>query len=138
MSELVPYTPHLPAGRGGQTPGFLALAGRVAKLAASAAHLAEGLWNLKRQMERDANHADLLADLCTKAEVDPHFTGLVREGATALRDVAKAATDVARTASDMSAAASDLNGEHRAEYGGVYETSRLGPRQAKPGFYRIR
>ncbi|MEV7512688.1 conjugal transfer protein TraB [Streptomyces sp. NPDC091201] len=138
MTELVPYTPNLPSGRGGQTPGFLALAGRVATLAASAARLAEGLWNLRRQMERDADHADLLAELCTQAEVEPRYTALIREGATALRDVAKAATDVARTAADMSAAADDLNTEHRAEYGGVYETARLGPRQAKPGFYRIR
>lgn len=80
MSELVPYTPNLPTGRGGQTPGFLALAGRVANLAASAAHLAEGLWNLRRQMERDANHADLLADLCTQAEVDPTAPGWSGKG----------------------------------------------------------
>ncbi|MGW2582585.1 conjugal transfer protein TraB [Streptomyces virginiae] len=138
MTELVPRPASLPATRGGGVPGFLALAGRVAALAASAAHLAEGLWRLRRQMDQDANHADLLAELCAKAEVEPRYTTLIRNAATALRNVAKAAADVARTADEMSTAADDLGSEHRAEYGGIYETSRIGPQQAIPGFYRTR
>ncbi|CAL9617886.1 hypothetical protein SUDANB58_05765 (plasmid) [Streptomyces sp. enrichment culture] len=138
MSDLVPRPAHLPAARGG-TPSFTRLAARTAALAASALALKEGLWSLQRRMERDADHADMLADLCTAAEVEPRFTGLITEAGAALRAVAQASAEVARTADQVQHDARGLHDAHQSEYRGVYEAvNASGVRQAKPGFYRTR
>ncbi|WP_461712351.1 conjugal transfer protein TraB [Streptomyces sp. DSM 41013] len=137
MSELVPRPANLPA-RGGR-PSFTRLAGRMAALTASALALKEGLWALQRRMERDADHADMLADLCIAAEVEPRFTGQIHEAATALRAVATASADLARTADQVQHDSQGLHDAHQAEYRGVYEAvNASGVRQAKPGFYRNR
>jgi hypothetical protein len=138
MSDLVPRPTHLPAARGG-APSFTGLAARTAALTASALALKEGLWSLKRRMERDASHADMLADLCTAAEVEPRFTGLITEAGTALRAVAEASAEVARTADQVQHDSQDLHDAHQQEYRGVYEAvNASGVRQARPGFYRTR
>ncbi len=80
MSDLVPRPANLPAATG--KPSFTRLAARMATLTASALALKEGLWALKRRMETDADHADMLADLCVAAEVEPRFTGQINEAGT--------------------------------------------------------
>ncbi|MFI8093750.1 conjugal transfer protein TraB [Streptomyces sp. NPDC086080] len=138
MSDLVPRPANLPAARGG-SPSFTKLAARTAALTASALALKEGLWSLKRRMERDASHADMLADLCTAAEVEPKFTGLITEAGTALRAVAEASAEVARTADQVQTNAQGLHDAHQSEYRGVFEAvNASGVRQARPGFYRTR
>ncbi|MEZ3182986.1 conjugal transfer protein TraB [Streptomyces pimonensis] len=137
MSDLVPRPAHLPATTG--TPSFTGLAARTAALTASALALKEGLWSLQRRMGRDADHADMLADLCTAAEVEPRFTGLINEAATALRAVAEASADLARTADQVQHDSQGLHDAHQSEYRGVYEAvNASGVRQARPGFYRTR
>ncbi|MGA5552632.1 conjugal transfer protein TraB [Streptomyces pseudogriseolus] len=138
MSDLVPRPANLPAARGGSA-SFTGLAARTAALTASALALKEGLWSLQRRMERDAGHADMLAELCVAAEVEPRFTGLIAEAGAALRAVAAASLDLARTADQVQHDSQDLHDAHQQEYRGVYEAvNASGVRQAKPGFYRTR
>ncbi|MEU0289913.1 conjugal transfer protein TraB [Streptomyces sp. NPDC006147] len=138
MSDLVPRPANLPAARGG-SPSFTRLAARTAALTASALALKEGLWSLQRRMERDADHADMLADLCVAAEVEPKFTGLINEAGTALRAVATASADLARTADQVQHDSQHLHDAHQQEYRGVYEAvNASGVQQARPGFYRTR
>ncbi|MGV9277704.1 conjugal transfer protein TraB [Streptomyces griseosporeus] len=135
MSDLVPRPTHLPAST--SRPSFTALAGRMAALTASALALKEGMWALKRRMESDADHADMLADLCIAAEVEPKFTGLIHEAGTALRAVANASGELADAADQVQHDSQGLHDAHQAEYRGVYEAVQgSGVRQAKPGFYR--
>ncbi|MEV6080986.1 conjugal transfer protein TraB [Streptomyces sp. NPDC052069] len=137
MSELVPRPIHLPDRS--ERPTFLRLAARVTILAASALSLTEGLHRLKRQMEHDAKEAETRADQCDQAEVEPRFTGLIREAADALRDVAKASGELANRTDVLAMAAEDLADAHDREYRGVYEAVRSSSvQQAKPGFYRTR
>ncbi|MFE0726289.1 conjugal transfer protein TraB [Streptomyces sp. NPDC058794] len=137
MSDLVPRPAHLPAATG--KPSFTRLAARMATLTASALALKEGLWALKRRMEADADHADMLADLCVAAEVEPRFTGQINEAGTALRKVAEASAELARAADQVQHDSQGLHDAHQGEYRGVYEAvNASGVRQAKPGFYRTR
>ncbi|MFC9954871.1 conjugal transfer protein TraB [Streptomyces prasinus] len=138
MSDLVPRPAHLPA-TGGGTPAFTRLAARMTALTAAALALKEGLWTLKREMERNSDRHNQLADMCGLAEVEPRFTGLISQSATALFAVAQASADVATTADQVQHGAQDLHDAHQAEYRGVYEAvNASGVRQAKPGFYRTR
>ncbi|MFD5493366.1 conjugal transfer protein TraB [Streptomyces sp. NPDC127091] len=138
MSDLVPRPAHLPA-TGGGTPSFTRLAARMTALTAAALALKEGLWALNRRMEHDAEKHDHLADMCVVAEVEPRFTGLISESATALYAVTEASAAVANTADQVQHDAQDLHDAHQAEYRGVYEAvNASGVRQAKPGFYRTR
>ncbi|GAA1017173.1 conjugal transfer protein TraB [Streptomyces thermogriseus] len=139
MSDLVPRPVNLPSAQGGGAPSFTQLAARTAALTASALALKEGLWALQRRMERDADQADQLADLCTAAEVEPKFTALITEAGAALRAVAEASGDLARTADQVQHDAQELHDAHDQEYRGVYEAvNASGVRQARPGFYRTR
>lgn len=118
-------------------PSFRRLAGRLTILAASAARLTEGLWRLRRQMERDAKDCEVISEQCAQAEVEPRFTNLVLDAADALADVAKASGALAAGAEDLADAADDLARAHRSEYTGIYEAvQHSGVQQAKPGFYR--
>ncbi|MGA4803578.1 conjugal transfer protein TraB [Streptomyces lavendulocolor] len=138
MSELVPRPVHLPS-TGGRAPGFRSLAARVTAFSASALALTESLWRLRRAMESDAKDAELLAEMCDQAEVEPRFTSLIREAGGALRAVATASGEMATAADQMSAAAEDLAASHEREYRGVYEAVKAsGVQQAKAGFYRTR
>ncbi|MFD7576212.1 conjugal transfer protein TraB [Streptomyces sp. NPDC059810] len=137
MSDLVPREIHLPAETG--RPGFLRLAGRVTAFARSAAVLTEGLRKLRRAMEHDANDADVLAEMCDQAEVEPRFTAMIRNAGTALRAVATASGEMATASDQMATAADALADAHDREYRGVYEAvNASGVQQAKPGFYRSR
>ncbi|MFF8925540.1 conjugal transfer protein TraB [Streptomyces albidoflavus] len=137
MSDLVPRPAHLPAATG--RPSFTRLAARMATLTTAALALKEGLWALQRRMKADADHADMLADLCVAAEVEPRFTSQINEAGTALRKVAEASGYLARAADRVQHDSQGLHDAHQSEYRGVYEAvnaSRV--RQAKPGFYRTR
>ncbi|WP_432034476.1 conjugal transfer protein TraB [Streptomyces antibioticus] len=138
MTDLVPSTPDLPA-TAGPTPGFRGLAARVTAFSASALALTQGLRALRRQMERDADDADHLAEMCAVAEVEPRFTALIHEAGGSLRAVANASGEMANAADEMATAADGLAAAHEAEYRGVYEAvNASGVQQAKPGFYRTR
>ncbi|MDN3262906.1 conjugal transfer protein TraB [Streptomyces sp. CSDS2] len=137
MTELVPYTPK-PIVKGGRL-SFLTLAARLTTLTAQALALKEGLYVLKHRMEKDAKDADRIAEMCAEAEVEPRFTSLITEAATALRKVAEAAAGLAAAADQMESNARAFRNAHDSEYRGVYEAVRTsGVRQAKPGFYRKR
>lgn len=141
MSDLVPYTaPALPV-KGGRL-GFLSLAAKMSTLGAAALALKEGLWMLKRRMEKDAADADRLAEMCVEAEVEPKFTALINAAAAALRKVAAAATEVFGAADQMEANARAFSEAHQTEYKGIYDAVKAaaakGVRQAKAGFYRKR
>ncbi|MEW2553680.1 conjugal transfer protein TraB [Streptomyces zhihengii] len=139
MSDLAPTSPSLPAADGGRAPGFRGLTARVATFTASAIALTEGLWRLRRQMEVDADDADQLAEMCTRAEVEPRFTALIQEAGGSLRAVATASGEMAEAADQMATAADDLAASHDREYRGVYEAVQSsGVQQAKAGFYRTR
>jgi hypothetical protein len=139
VSELVPYTPKLPERSGGERPSFLGLAGRIAWLTASALALKEGLWVLRRRMEKDADDAERLSEMCAVAEVEPRFTALIHEAGGALRQVAEASGDLAGAADEMETNARGFKDAHETEYRGVYEAVQAsGVRQAKPGFYRTK
>ncbi|MEW1723873.1 conjugal transfer protein TraB [Streptomyces sp. NPDC093109] len=138
MSDLVPYkAPPLPV-KGGRL-GFLGLAGKMTALATAALALKEGLWVLKRRMEKDADDADRLAEMCAEAEVEPRFTALITDSGTALRAVAEAAAGVAGAADEMETNSRGFVDAHESEYRGVYEAVQAsGVQQAKAGFYRKR
>ncbi|MDV9191586.1 conjugal transfer protein TraB [Streptomyces sp. SR27] len=139
MTELEPYTAAgLPAESSGR-PSFLRLAGRITTLVGAAAALTEGLWVLKRRMEKDADAADRLAEQCAEAEVEPRFTALITDAASALRAVAESSGELAGAADVMAANARDFGDAHDREYRGVYEAVQSsGVQQAKPGFYEVR
>ncbi|MER6480915.1 conjugal transfer protein TraB [Streptomyces filamentosus] len=140
MTELA-HTAGLPdtPDNGGRAPSFLALAGRVAALTTSAFALTEGLGQLRRRMEHDADDADQLAEQAAAAEVDPHFLGLVHEAARALRAVATVTGEAAAAADQMAHASQGMDDAHNAEYRGVYEAVQAsGYQQPKPGFLRAR
>ncbi|WP_329326691.1 conjugal transfer protein TraB [Streptomyces sp. NBC_01689] len=138
MSDLEVRPVHLPDSTGGR-PSFLALAARVTSFSTAAFTLVEGLRLLRREMERDADEADRLAEMCDQAEVEPRFTSLIRDADVALRAVATTSGEAATVVDDMATAADDLNAAHDREYRGVYETVQSsGVQQARPGFYRTR
>ncbi|MFJ3094626.1 conjugal transfer protein TraB [Streptomyces hydrogenans] len=123
----------------GRAPSFLALAGRVAALTASAVALTEGLGQLRRRMEHDADDADRLAEQAGAAEVDAHLLGLVHEAARALRTVASVTGEAVQAADQMAHASQATADAHSAEYRGVYEAVQAsGYQQPKPGFLRTR
>ncbi|MFI1568490.1 conjugal transfer protein TraB [Streptomyces sp. NPDC020490] len=137
MTDLVPYTPK-PLAKGGRL-SFITLAAKMTTLTGQALALKEGLYVLKRRMEKDAKDADRIADLCAEAEVEPKFTGLINEAAGALRKVAEAAGGLAAAADQMESNARAFKDAHESEYRGVYEAVQAsGVRQAKAGFYRKR
>ncbi|MEU6946614.1 conjugal transfer protein TraB [Streptomyces sp. NPDC046316] len=139
MSDIVPYkAPPLPV-KGGKH-GFLALAAKMTTLAAAALSLKEGLWVLKHRMEKNADHHDRVSEMCGEAQVEPRFTGLITDSATALRKVAEAAAEVAGAADQMEVNSRGFCDAHKTEYQGIYEAVKARPdvQQAKPGFYRKR
>ncbi|MFI9214302.1 conjugal transfer protein TraB [Streptomyces sp. NPDC053253] len=139
MSDIVPYkAPPLPVK--GERVGFLSLVAQMATLAAAALSLKEGLWVLKHRMEKNAAIHDLISEMCAEAEVEPRFTALIADSATALRKVAEASAEVAGAADQMEANSRGFCDAHRTEYQGVYEAVNARPevQQAKPGFYRKR
>ncbi|PZT74497.1 MULTISPECIES: conjugal transfer protein TraB [unclassified Streptomyces] len=139
MTELEPYVPAgLPERSGGRL-SFLSLAGRITTLTGAALALKEGLWMLRRRMEKDADGLDRLAEQCGTAEVEPRFTALMTDAASALRAVAEASGELAGAADSMEADARAFGDAHEAEYRGVYEAVKAsGVQQAKPGFYETR
>ncbi|MFF2331967.1 conjugal transfer protein TraB, partial [Streptomyces sp. NPDC058103] len=135
----VPYkAPPLPVK--GERVGFLSLVAKMATLAAAALSLKEGLWVLRHRMEQNADRHDRIAEMCGEAEVEPRFTALITDSATALRNVAEASAEVAGAADQMEVNSRGFCDAHKAEYGGVYEAVKARPdiQQAKPGFYRQR
>jgi hypothetical protein len=137
VTEIVPRDVHLPDRT--ETPSFTRLAGRLVTLTAAAYRLKEGMADLQRRMEADADTAVRLAEQCQQAEVEPRFVALVLEASGALRAVAEASGSLADAADQMVTGARGLHDAHQAEYQGVYEAVRAsGAQQAKPGFYRTR
>ncbi|MET8945447.1 conjugal transfer protein TraB [Streptomyces sp. NPDC004542] len=137
MTDLVPYTPR-PLAKGGRL-SFITLAARMTALTGQALALKEGLYVLKRRMEKDAGDQDRIADMCAEAEVEPKFTGLINEAASRVRKVAEAADGVSGAADQMETNARAFKDAHETEYRGVYEAVQAsGVRQAKAGFYRKR
>jgi hypothetical protein len=117
--------------------GFLALAGRTAKLAASALFLKEGMHLLRSHMQANANAAMRLSEMCGQAEVEPQFTSMIEDTSTALTGVAEASGEMVNAADAVDTDARGFNGAHEREYRPGYEASNgSGVRQAKPGFYR--
>jgi hypothetical protein len=139
MSEIVPRPGRLPMGSHDEEPTFLGLVARTTTLTTAALALKEGMWALRRRMESDARHADLMADQCIAAEVEPKFTNLIHEAGSELRAVAEASGNLANAADLVQTATQGLHDAHQAEYRGVYEAVHAsGVQQAKPGFYRTR
>ena len=135
MSELVPYTPKLPER--GDRPSFLRLAGKMATLTGAAMALKEGLRLLQRRMEKDADDARRLSELCAEAEVEPRFTALIEAASESLRNVAEASGDLAGAADQLEANARAFGDAHETEYRAVYEAVKAsGVQQARAGFYR--
>jgi hypothetical protein len=134
-SDLVPYAPR-PVAKGKRLT-FLTIVAQVTVLTGQALALKEGLYLLKRRMEKDAKDVETIADMCTEAEVEPRFTGLITESAAALREVAEAAAGMASAADQMEANARYFGDAHESEYRAVYEAVQASNvRQAKAGFYR--
>lgn len=120
-----------------EAPTFSNLARRMTILTVAALALSEGLWRLRRNMERDARDCEAIAAECVQAEVEPRFVNLVTEAAQDLHAVAAASGQLAQGSADMSEASKELSGAHQREYGGIYRAvQNSGVQQAKPGFYR--
>ncbi|MEV7253306.1 conjugal transfer protein TraB [Streptomyces cyaneofuscatus] len=144
MSDNLPAIPGMnntvassTGGTGGGGLGFLALAGRTAKLAASALFLKEGMHQLRSHMEANSTAALRLSEMCAQAEVEPRFTSMIEDVSTALTGVAEASGDMVNAADSVDTDARGFNNAHESEYRPGYEASNAsGVQQAKPGFYR--
>ncbi|MGW0607801.1 conjugal transfer protein TraB [Streptomyces sp. NPDC002640] len=143
MSDNLPAIPGMnngvasSAGGAGSGNGFLALAGRTAKLAASALFLKEGMHLLRSHMRANANAAMRLSEMCGQAEVEPRFTSMIEDTSAALTAVAEASGEMVNAADSVDTDARGFNNAHDREYRPGYEASNgSGVRQAKPGFYR--
>ncbi|MFE5901203.1 conjugal transfer protein TraB [Streptomyces sp. NPDC056488] len=142
MSDNLPAIPGMnkdvaTTGSAGSGLGFLALAGRTAKLAASALFLKEGMHLLRSHMQANSHAALRLAEMCGQAEVEPRFTSMIEDTSTALTGVAEASGEMVNAADAVDTDARGFNGAHEREYRPGYEASNgSGVRQAKPGFYR--
>ncbi|MER6375318.1 conjugal transfer protein TraB [Streptomyces mirabilis] len=143
MSDNLPAIPGMNNGVASSTGsastgnGFLALAGRTAKLAASALFLKEGMHLLRSHMQANSNAAMRLSEMCDQAEVEPQFTSMIEDASTALTAVAEASGDMVNAADSVDTDARGFNNAHDREYRPGYEASNgSGVKQAKPGFYR--
>ncbi|MFE2609449.1 conjugal transfer protein TraB [Streptomyces mirabilis] len=141
MSDNLPAIPGMnksvASGSAGSGNGFLALAGRTAKLAASALFLKEGMHLLRSHMQANASAAMRLSEMCGQAEVEPRFTSMIEDTSTALTGVAEASGEMVNAADSVDTDARGFNGAHDREYRPGYEASNgSGVKQAKPGFYR--
>ncbi|MER7309942.1 conjugal transfer protein TraB [Streptomyces griseoluteus] len=137
MSALVPRPDNLPDTT--VQPSFTRLASRLVALSVSALALKEGMHALQRRLEADADDVTRTSELCDMAEVDPHFTALMREAAQSVREVAEASGEMVAAADSTAVNAQGFHDAHQGEYRGVYEAVQAsGVRQAKPGFYRTR
>ncbi|MFC8707344.1 conjugal transfer protein TraB [Streptomyces anulatus] len=140
MSDNLPAIPGMNntvASSVGSGLGFLALAGRIAKLAASALFLKEGMHLLRSHMEANSTAALRLSEMCGQAEVEPRFTSMIEDVSTALTGVAEASGDMVNAADSVDTDARGFNNAHESEYRPGYEASNgSGVQQAKPGFYR--
>ncbi|QIB49500.1 conjugal transfer protein TraB [Streptomyces aureoverticillatus] len=139
MSDNLPAIPGAggSSSSGGSDNGFLALAGRTARLAASALFLKEGMHRLRAHMKANSNAAMRLSEMCDTAEVEPQFTSMIMDASTSLNGVAEASGEMVNAADSVDTDARGFNSAHDSEYRGVYEAvngSRV--QQAKPGFYR--
>ncbi|WP_331759879.1 conjugal transfer protein TraB [Streptomyces anulatus] len=144
MSDNLPAIPGMnhgvassTGGTGGGGLGFLALAGRTAKLATSALFLKEGMHLLRSHMQANSKAALRLSEMCGQAEVEPRFTSMIEDVSTALTGVAEASGDMVNAADSVDNDARSFNNAHESEYRPGYEASNgAGVQQAKPGFYR--
>ncbi|MFJ9472476.1 conjugal transfer protein TraB [Streptomyces caniferus] len=143
MSDNLPAIPGMNNGVASSTGsastgnGFLALAGRTAKLAASALFLKEGMHLLRSHMQANANAAMRLSEMCGQAEVEPQFTSMIEDVSTSLTGVAEASGEMVNAADAVDTDARGFNGAHDREYRPGYEASNgSGVKQAKPGYYR--
>jgi hypothetical protein len=139
MSEIEIASAAGAVSEGGGGNGFLALSGRIAALTTSALRLKEGMFALKRHMEKNATAARTLSEMCHLAEVDQQFTAQILGVSQGLTRVAVASGEVADTADTMAGHAKGFDDAHQSEYRGIYEAVNASAhRQAKPGFYRVR
>ncbi|MFJ4710110.1 conjugal transfer protein TraB [Streptomyces anulatus] len=143
MSDNLPAIPGMNHGVASSTGGtggplgFLALAGRTAKLAASALFLKEGMHLLRSHMQANSTAALRLSEMCGQAEVEPRFTSMIEDVSTALTGVAEASGDMVNAADSVDNDARGFNNAHESEYRPGYEASNgAGVQQAKPGYYR--
>ncbi|WP_432171172.1 conjugal transfer protein TraB [Streptomyces sp. 1222.5] len=138
MSDNLPAIPGMnSSGSAGSGNGFLALAGRTAKLAASALFLKEGMHLLRSHMKANANAALRLSEMNNQAEVEPQFISMIEDVATHLTGVAEASGEMVNAADSVDTDARGFNNAHDREYRPGYEASNgSGVRQAKPGYYR--
>lgn len=117
--------------------GYSGLQAKLGRLQQTADALAERATAVQARMQRNADAAAGLGDMCTAAEVDPVHTAAIGEIATAYTQVAAGGVRLASAAEAMGQAAGHLRAQHQAEYGGVQAAAAASPvRQAKPGFYR--
>ncbi|MEU7206142.1 conjugal transfer protein TraB [Streptomyces sp. NPDC045470] len=119
--------------------GFFTLLTEVTALTSRALLLKEKVWAWQRRMEKDADAASHMSEMCDAAEVAPQFTALILDGSGALRKVADASGDLAQRADDMQHDAQNLGDAHQNEYGGIYEAVQtMGVQQPKPGFNEVK
>lgn len=138
MSDNLPAIPGMNSGGSASSGnGFLALAGRTAKLAASALFLKEGMHLLRAHMKANANAALRLSEMNNQAEVEPQFISMIEDVATHLTAVAEASGEMVNAADSVDTDARGFNNAHDREYRPGYEASNgSGVKQAKPGYYR--
>lgn len=129
---------HLPAVPDSDL-GFLSLGAAVIKLTAQALLLKEKIWALQARMNRNADEASGMSEMCDAAEVEPHYTGLIMDGSVSLRKVAEASGDLVNAADRMQGNAQGFHDAHQSEYGGIYEAVQsMGVQQPKPGFNEVK
>ncbi|MEU6353203.1 conjugal transfer protein TraB [Streptomyces sp. NPDC047072] len=138
MSDNLPAVPGMNSGGGASSGnGFLALAGRTIRLAASALFLKEGMHLLRSHMQANANAASRLSEMNDQAEVEARFTSMIMDLSTQLTGVAEASGEMVNAADAVDTNARGFNSAHDREYRPGYEASNgSGVKQAKPGYYR--
>ncbi|MFH8410450.1 conjugal transfer protein TraB [Streptomyces sp. NPDC018019] len=138
--DLVPRGDNLPAvAVNTDGLGFFTLMTEVAKLTSQALLLKEKVWAWQRRMEKDADAASHMSEMCDAAEVEPQYTARILDGAAALRRVADASGELAQKADDMQHDAQALGDAHQNEYGGINEVVQvMGVQQPKPGFNEVK
>ncbi|MFF2548325.1 hypothetical protein ACFVUY_38010 [Kitasatospora sp. NPDC058063] len=118
---------------------FMAVQGKLLRLRARMAFLSEAVNSSRKQMESDAGAARKLVDLSGPAGVAPVFLARIEEVAGRLEGVSESAATLVSAADAASAAANTAQGEHQAEYRGIYELAQTSEHpMALPGFYRTR
>lgn len=121
----------------GASNGYTAIQEKFRRLQMATDLLSERAETLAARMQRNAQGAVDLAEMCATAEVDARHVAKVGEIATVLAQVALSARGVQSAADRVGTATRHVAAEHQGEYGPVHAAATASPvRQARPGFYQ--